>query len=68
MQIAQTSWRLRFVGSRSRSKFSPLTTYQTVMSYSTLVQARKLILSMYFHVGEASIFEAWALHLSFGSY
>ena len=31
-------------------KFSPFTTIQTVRSYnSTLVQARKLILSMYVH-------------------
>ena len=32
-------------------KFSPFTTIQTVRSYiSTLVQARKLILSMYVHL------------------
>ena len=32
-------------------KFSPFTTIQTVRSYSlTLVQARKLILSMYIHL------------------
>ena len=32
-------------------KFSPITTIQTVRSYnSTLVQARKLMLSMYVHL------------------
>ena len=52
MKISQTSSISGIVGPRSRSlHFSPFTTIQTVRSHnSTLVQARKLILSIYVHL------------------